>query len=129
MTAEQEVYWLTCTVWMEAQGEPFEGQLAVAHVIMNRKGSGSIIDTILRKLQFSAWNTDSAVRLRLDDAENDEMWTPCYKASCAAYFDLLPDPTNGATHYLNPDKLPSLPSWYNKNLVVATFGGHEFLKI
>lgn len=127
---ERDLYWLALTIWMEAQGEKFEGKLAVAWVIMNRKGlSSSISDTVLRKMQFSCWNSDSNVRMNIDHAEESLAWESCYRAAAAAYFNFLPDPTRGATHYLNPSVLPKLPSWYDKTKVLVVIQNHEFLRV
>jgi len=129
MTLEKELYWLALTVWMEARGESFLGQLAVAWVIMNRKQNNSVADTVLRKLQFSCWNADSVTRANVDIAEIDLAWTDCFKAAAAAYFQLLPDPTNAATHYLNPKSLKVLPKWYSPGQVVKQIGNHDFLRV
>lgn len=129
MSLQMDLYFLALTIWMEAQGEEFKGQLAVGWVIMNRKGQGSVCDTVFRRLQFSCWNSDAATRMRIDIAEDDEAWESCYKAACASYFELLCDPTDGATHYLNPGVLTKLPAWYKKSSVVAIIGEHEFLRL
>lgn len=129
MTIEKDLYWLALTVWMEAQGESFEGKLGVAWVIMNRKGPHSICDTVLRKMQFSCWNSDSEVRMRIDVAEDDGAWEDCFRAATGAYFGFMEDPTKGATHYLNPSALEKLPSWYDENKVLVRLDNHEFLRI
>lgn len=121
---------LAATVKQEAEGEPWEGQLGVAWVIMNRavRRGRSIADVVFDPHDFSAWNTDSPTRLRLDDIE-PEVWAGCYKAACAAYFALVPDPTRGADHYLNPEAVVRLPSWYDPAKVTARIGRHKFLRL
>ena len=37
------------------------------------------------------------------------------------------DLTNGATHYYNPDKVPT-PSWANKLTKIIVIGNHHFYK-
>ncbi len=44
--ANDEVYWLSRIISAEAEGEPFEGKLAVGTVIMNRVASPEYPDTI-----------------------------------------------------------------------------------
>ncbi|MBR7033965.1 MAG: cell wall hydrolase [Clostridia bacterium] len=44
--ADDEVFWLSRIISAEAEGEPFEGKLAVGTVIMNRVASGDYPDTI-----------------------------------------------------------------------------------
>jgi len=132
MDFRDELYFLVLTVVMEAGGEPFEGQLAVAYVACNRN-SGSIPDTVLRGYQFSCWNTESPTRLNLDIIP-DLILMESYKASVAAYFKLLPDPTKGATHYLNEEvtrkmRGGTLPGWFEEDKVTARIGRHTFLKL
>lgn len=137
-----DVDWIANTVIMEAGGEPWEGQLAVAWVVVRRAKSRaqSISDVVLAPWQFSAWNTDSPTRARLDNT-NDEGWASAYRAACAAYFDLAPDPTGGATFYLNVDTVlrvaGRLPKWArdpdnpkiaDERRVTARIGAHTFMK-
>src|SRR3990167_7135838 len=86
VTREDEITLMKWTIAMEAEGEPFEGKLAVAHVIMNRvnKWKKSVADVCLKGFQFSAWNADSPTRLRLDDI-SDQVMEESYKAAVQAY--------------------------------------------
>ncbi len=43
---EEELYWLSKIIHAEAQGEPFDGKLAVGNVIMNRVESEEFPDTV-----------------------------------------------------------------------------------
>lgn len=117
---------MALTIAMEAGGEPYLGKLAVACVIQHRPGS--VTDVIFAPLQFSAWNTKSPTRMNLDTLDIDT-YRECYKAACAAFFDLSDDPTNGATHYLNPDGVSALPDWYDESKVTARINHHVFLKL
>jgi len=98
---------------------------------MNR--GGSIPDTVFRNYQFSCWNTDSHTRLNLDIIP-DVILMEGYKASVAAYFKLLDDPTKGATHYLNEEltrkiRGGTLPGWFDENKITARIGKHTFLRL
>ena len=131
MDFRDQLWMGAATVAMEAQGESWEGKLGVAFVLVGRPGS--IMDAALKRLQFSCWNSDSTTRAGLDDLD-PRVWEECYKAACAAYFALVPDPTHGATHYLNPVVVRQInngvmPSWYDPARVTATIGRHEFLKL
>lgn len=131
MNFRDELYFLSITILQEAGGEPFEGKLAVAYTIMNR--GGSVTDTVLRSYQFSCWNTDSPTRITIDTA-SEEVLRECYKASCGAYFKLVPDPTKGATHYLNEEltrkiRGGNLPGWFDETKVTVRIGKHTFLKL
>lgn len=115
-TALDDLSILAATVLQEAAAESFLGQLAVAYVVLNRceARSLSVLDVALEPKQFSAWNTESPTRRRLDTATPAE-WRAAYKAAAAAYFDLREDPTRGAQHYLNPAAVLAsgspLPAW------------------
>jgi len=135
MDFRDEIYFLILTVEQEAGWEPFDGQLGVAYVIMNRSRSSksSVIDTVLRSMQFSCWNTDSPTRMNIDTIP-DKVLRDCYKAAVAAFFGLLPDPTKGATHYLNEGvtkklRNGTLPGWFDETKVTTRIGNHTFLKL
>lgn len=125
---------LAATVKMEAEDQPQEGKLAVAYVVMNRvrQKHKSITDIVLQRLAFSAWNADSPTRQRLDEW-TEELWDDCFKASVAAYYQLVPDPTKGATHYLNEAltrkiRGGTLPPWVEAMTKTVVIGQHTFLK-
>jgi spore germination cell wall hydrolase CwlJ-like protein len=135
MDFRDELYFLALTVAQEAGWEPFMGQLAVAHVIVNRTkcSKASVIDTVFRNMQFSCWNTNSPTRMNLDTIP-DGILKISYMAAAAAYFNLKEDPSNGATHYLNEEvtrKLRggSLPGWFDEGKVTVRIGQHTFLKL
>ncbi len=44
--SEEEMYMLACLVWHESRGEPYEGQVAVAEVVLNRCLSAGFPDTV-----------------------------------------------------------------------------------
>jgi len=139
----EQLRWLAYTVYMEAEGEPYEGKLGVAYAICARARSKkrSVSDVVFQGWQFSAWNTESPTRLKLDEISAG-LWADCYKASVAAYFELSADPTGGATHYLNVEATKAarggtLPKWaadstdatkVNEALVTARLGHHTFLR-
>ncbi len=135
MDFRDDLYFLTLTVVQEAGWEPDEGKLAVAYVVMNRAGASrsSVIDTVLRKMQFSCWNADSPTRMNIDTVLDNVLWS-CYKAAAAAYFRFSDDPSNGADHYLNEEMTRKqrggiLPGWFDEKKVTARIGRHTFLRI
>jgi len=60
-----DAYLLACVIYMEAGWEPYEGQLAVANVVLNRvkAGYGTISDVIYAKGQFSGANSGALARV------------------------------------------------------------------
>ena len=135
MDFRDELYFLFLTVEQEAGQEPYEGQLAVAYVIMNRANfsKASVIDTVLRNMQFSCWNAESPTRMNIDTIPFEVMRSS-YKAAAAAYFGLVDDPTRGASHYLNEEMTRKLrggdlPAWFDEKKITARIGRHTFLKL
>ena len=114
----EERDYLIRTMVFEASGEPEEGKAAVAHVILNRKKLGkwgdNIKEVVTRPWQFEPWMT------RRTEIENLSKDDPRYRKAARIADDVLsgqePDPTAGATHFLNPTIVRnrrggSLPPW------------------
>lgn len=77
-----DTYLLACLVHMEAGGEPYEGKLAVANIVLNRLKcgyGGTISEVIYAKGQFTGANT-GALASRLAKGPNDE----CMQAAVEA---------------------------------------------
>lgn len=134
------------TVLLEAEGEPAEGQLAVAWVVRNRVDTHGhagvdpeaelLRSVLLAPQQFSCWNEEYAGLRRARLAGVDpRRWEDCWRAASAAWWRLAPDPTAGATHYLNPvltrqiRPRHDLPRWYDATRVTVVIGRHEFLRL
>lgn len=103
----------------EARGEPYEGQVAVGAVILNRVKSPQFPNTIpgviYQKGQFSCV-TDGQINVAIDKEST------VYKAAQEAMNGA--DPTNGALYFYNPSKTKS--KWLYSLPVVATIGDHKF---
>jgi len=133
---------LATTVYQEAEGESLLGKLAVAHVIVNRVKRANqgrvnlktVHDIVFAPFQFSCWNTDSPTRPRLGHVFGPA-WEESWVAAEQALAGDQPDPTKGATHYLNPGltrkirKDGTLPSWYDERKVTLREGAHHFLRL
>jgi spore germination cell wall hydrolase CwlJ-like protein len=94
------------------------GKVAVAHVILNRKKSGRWGDNIKAVVthtgQFEPWMTRRKEIEAL--SPNDPRYQSAAMIADAVLGGQTPDPTVGATHYLNPTIVRerrggSLPSW------------------
>jgi Cell Wall Hydrolase len=114
---EQRDY-LIRTIVFEAADEADEGKAAVAHVILNRKRSGrwgdNIKDVVTRPWQFEPWMTRRTEMERL--SPDDPRYEDAARIADAVLNGQTPDPTAGATHFLNPTVVQqrrggSLPSW------------------
>jgi hypothetical protein len=113
--AEDRDY-LIRTIAFEAPDESDEGKAAVAHVILNRTKSGrwgSIKDVVTHPWH-EPWMTRRKEMEKLSPA--DPRYQNAAQIADAVLSGQLPDPTTGATHFLNPTVVRkrrggSLPSW------------------
>lgn len=101
----------------EARGEPYEGQVAVGAVILNRIQSSSFPDTIAgivyQKGAFSCIN--------------DSNWSvPTAESAKKAAIDAINgwDPSGGAIYYYNPAKTSN--AFMHSRPVIKTIGVHRF---
>ena len=118
------------TVYGEARGESTAGQQAVAATIKNRaKASGqSVTDVIFTPNAYEPWNNPTTRA----DLEKLDPTSPQYQKILTAVRPILsgdaPDPTGGATHFVNPVLQKQLgrdmPSWATGNR--TTIGAHDF---
>lgn len=106
------------TIVFEASGEPEEGKIAVAYVILNRIKSGrwgaSIKDVVTSPWQFEPWMTKRAEMEKL--SPDDSRYRDAAQIADAVLAEQVPDPTAGAMYFLNPTIVRqrrggSLPSW------------------
>lgn len=110
--------YLVRTIAFEASGETDVGKVAVAYVVVNRKKSGRWGDSIKAVVtypgQFEPWMTRRKEIREL--SPNDPRYQSAALIADAVLGGLTPDPTAGATHFLNPvivreRRGGSLPSW------------------
>lgn len=120
------------TIYGEARGEPYLGQVAVAHVIRTRTfrprrfGDG-YEGVCLREKQFSCWNEGDPNRKLLENVSLFEL--PMIRAMGIAALVMigeLSDPTAGADHYFATSIDP--PRWARDMDVKAVIGHHRFLE-
>src|SRR6516225_3135480 len=106
------------TIAFEASGEPAIAKIAVAYVVLNRKKSGkwgdSIKTVVTQPGQFEPWSTR---RREIEElSPNDPRYQSAAAIADAVLSGQAPDPTAGATHFLNPTIVRqrrggALPSW------------------
>jgi spore germination cell wall hydrolase CwlJ-like protein len=130
---------LALLIYGEARGEPMEGRIAVASVVMNRVKIGGwfgsdIKDVILKPYQFSCFNANDpnlpklAKIAKAFDAylAKDKALMECYEiAKKAVKYELSDIALLGATHYKTKN---CKASWADKMVKVAIIGNHEFYK-
>jgi spore germination cell wall hydrolase CwlJ-like protein len=110
--------YLIRTLVFEAAEEPDEGKAAVVHVILNRMRSkrwgDNVQEVVTEPWQFEPWMTrrNEIKRLSVDDPR----YLDAARITDGVLSGVLPDATEGATHFLNPEIVRkrrggSLPSW------------------
>ncbi|HEX7005577.1 MAG TPA: cell wall hydrolase [Alphaproteobacteria bacterium] len=116
------------TLYGEARGQPLEGIVAVANVIVNRWRRGGYgatpADVCLRPWQFSCWNARDPNRAVIERVRpGDFVFDVCRLVASLAVRGLLPDPTGGATHYHTRSVAPD---WSRGKTPSAVIGDHLF---
>lgn len=105
----------------EARGEPYEGQVAVAAVILNRVKHSSFPNTIAGVIYqpgaFTAVN-DGQINVPIDPKST------VYKACQDALNGW--DPSGGAIYYFNPDTATN--AWIWSRPLIRVIGKHRFCK-
>jgi hypothetical protein len=110
--------YLIRTIAFEASGEKKIGKVAVAYAVLNRKKRGRWGDTIKAVVtspgQFEPWMIQRKAIERL--SPDDPRYQSAAIIADAVLSGQTPDPTAGATHFLNPiivraRRGGSLPSW------------------
>lgn len=103
----------------EARGEPYEGQVAVGAVILNRVKSSKFPNTIAGVIYESGAFTavaDGQINVPISEGST------VYKAARDAMNGW--DPTNGAIYYFNPDTATN--KWIWSRPLIKTIGKHRF---
>lgn len=115
---ENDLDLLARAVHAESRGEPYDGQIAVAAVIINRVESEEFPNTIpgviYEPLAFSV-------------VADGQINRPAGEEALRAAHDALNgiDPSNGALFFYNPAKARS--AWLGARPVLKTIGKHVFL--
>ena len=122
--------WAILTIFQEAEGESYDGKIAVAEVILRRTqdkfmSDGTIVDTCLRAYQFSGWNSKSPNRVRSAKMADD---LQPVKDCIAAWDEAVhgSNLTHGAVFYYNPKLVPERPAWADPDHYTVTIGHHDF---
>lgn len=105
----------------EARGEPYEGQVAVGAVILNRVKSSQFPNTIAGVIYQSGAFTavsDGQINAPIDEGST------VYKAAQDAKNGW--DPTGGCIYYFNPNTATNKWIWSRPH--VKTIGKHRFCK-
>ena len=120
-TSDSDIQLLARAINGEARGEPYEGQVAVGAVILNRVEHSSFPNTIAGVIyQPGAFTAVADGQINVPIDENSTV----YKAARDALNGW--DPTNGCIYYFNPDTATN--SWIWSRPLVKVIGKHRFCK-
>lgn len=118
-TANNNVSLLARAISGEARGEPYEGQVAVGAVILNRVNSSKFPNTLAGVI-YQSGAFDSVK----DGQINMEPTSTALKAAQDALSGW--DPTGGCIYFFNPST--STSKWIWSRPIVRTIGKHCFAK-
>jgi N-acetylmuramoyl-L-alanine amidase len=116
---ENDLRLMANAVYGEARGEPYEGQVAVAAVILNRvrdsRFPNTVSGVIFEPLAFTA-------------VADGQIWLEPNETARRAVQDAINgwDPTNGLVYYFNPDTATS--AWMHARTPVKRIGKHVFVR-
>lgn len=126
MNVLEGLLWLTLTVFFEARDQPFEGQVGVCQVVLNRsEARGAFVKEIVQQpSQFSWW--EGEVDLETLGKEFGAI-QPAYMAvvECLARRD-RGDNLDGAKYFFNPQLVT--PGWAKEFVLVSRIKDHDFMK-
>jgi N-acetylmuramoyl-L-alanine amidase len=116
----ESLLWLSLNIYHESRGEPEIGQLAVAHVTLNRAlgDNKSIADVILAPNQFS-WTFQKKSYAPLEVNPLQESLRIALKAMTTSDF------TKGSTFYHHVDVAPK---WATGKAYIGRYGSHKFYR-
>jgi N-acetylmuramoyl-L-alanine amidase len=117
--AKDNLHLLAQLVCGEARGEPYEGKVAVAAVILNRtldkRFPGSVAGVVYQTHAFESVSNGEIYRGTSQE---------CYKAARAALSGW--DPSNGSVFFYAPAKTSNRYIWSRP--IVRVIGKHNFAK-
>ena len=120
-TSTSDIQLMARAINGEARGEPYEGQVAVGAVILNRvkdsRFPNSISGVIYQPGAFTAVS-DGQINAAISEG------TTVYKAAQDAINGW--DPTSGCVYYFNPNTATN--KWIWSRPLVKTIGKHRFCK-
>lgn len=117
----QNVQLLARAVNGEARGEVYEGQVAVAAVILNRVDHPSFPNTIAGVIyQPGAFTAVTDGQINVPISQNSTVYKACQDAMNGW------DPSGGAIYYYNPRTATS--RWIYSRPIIKHIGNHTFAK-
>jgi spore germination cell wall hydrolase CwlJ-like protein len=127
----EDMHCLAITIYWEGKGETRTGQVAVAHVVLNRLADPRFPKTICGvvheggnaqrgRCQFSWWCDGKS-----DDPTNAAQWKMAQEIARAETHPGVTDPTGGALYFHHRGVKPG---WSRTRIRTASIGGHHFYR-
>lgn len=133
------------TLYGEARGEPIDGIIAVANVIMNRLNDNpakykNVRNVCLEPKQFSCWNDDDPNKAKLlaiadqfvRNDISDKSLKQCWYIAKGVMTKNLLDNTKSAKNYMTESLFngPNKPNWAkNPKTTPTQIGNHVFFNV
>lgn len=114
-----DLYLMARAVYGEARGEPYQGKVAVAAVILNRVRNKDFPNTVSGVI-YQPWAFTAVNDGQINMGTNDECIRACQDALNGW------DPTYGCIYYYNPKTATN--KWIRDRPIVTTIGKHVFCK-
>ena len=119
---EDDIYWLSRIIHAEAQGEPYEGKVAVGNIVLNRVAHRDFPNTIrgvIYDKQYGYVQFSPVLDGSINNTPNEE--------SRRAAIDALNGsrPVGTALYFLNPRKATNFWIVHNRRYFM-TIGDHDF---
>ena len=114
----EDIALLARLVFAEARGEPFDGQIAVAAVLLNRLKHPGFPDTV-REAIYQPRQFEPVANGTINQTPDNLAYQAVMEARAGV------DPTNGSVFFWNPRKVPA-SSWVWTQTVKLQIGDHVF---
>lgn len=129
--SKEQLRCLAMAIYFEARGEPEDGKVAVAHVVMNRVGDPAFPDTVCDvvrdggqdvryRCQFTFWCDGNST-----EPSEVEAWQDSEEVAQAVYKEASDDPTGGALWYHASYVAPEWSSQFERG---PQIGEHIFYR-
>ncbi|WP_096188717.1 cell wall hydrolase [Evansella halocellulosilytica] len=121
--SQEELDLLARLVHAEAEGEPYEGKVAVASVVLNRVDHSDFPSTISNVINETYEN---GTIFAFEPVQNGHIERAADEEAVRAAEEAINghDPTNGAIYFWNPETATS--TWVNSRTVTMSIGNHVF---
>lgn len=119
---EAAILCLTLNVYHESRGEDFKGQVAVAQVTLRRANYelSNVCKTVYKPRQFSWTHQNPA-----PPDKSGTAWLRARQVAILTVHDVIPDVTNGSTHY---HEKRVKPLWRKSLTRTVVIGRHIFYR-